>query len=64
MKTYTASELLRYPNHPLAAERVSCPKCKWLTIAPAYPGDYFDCTNPDCGHTIAPTPKQIQRMIK
>lgn len=54
-------ELLRYPNHPLKFARQICPGCRGFNVqAPAYPGDYFDCL--DCGHSIAPTKKQIERM--
>jgi len=63
MKTYTNDELLRYQNHPLANIRTHCPKCKWQMSAPAYPGDYFDCMNPDCNVSIAPTQKQIEKMF-
>jgi hypothetical protein len=62
MNIYTAKELLRYSNHPLANVRTHCPKCKCQMIAPAYPGDYFDCTNTNCNVSIAPTQKQIEKM--
>lgn len=57
----TKEELLRYANHPLRNARRVCRKCKGINVqAPSYPGDWFDCL--DCGHTMAPTLKQIQAM--
>lgn len=57
----TLAELSRYQNHPLRNARRTCPKCKGVNVvAPSYPGDWFDCL--DCGHSIAPTTKQIESM--
>lgn len=57
----TGKELLRYDNHPLVNKGRVCKKCKGINVmAPAYPGDYFDCL--DCGYSLEPTQKQIEKM--
>ena len=52
-------ELLRYPNHPLAGVRPFC-SCGGQVIAPAYPGDFFDCI--ECGKSWDPTKAQVAKM--
>ena len=48
-----------YGNHPCGTR--FC-RCGWIFYPPTYPGDYWDCSNPDCGKSVAPTAAQIKRM--
>ena len=44
-----------YGEHPITSRKGAkfCPKCDWIMTPPSYPGDYWDCTNPECGHSKA-----------
>jgi hypothetical protein len=61
MDKITAIVMVRknYGIHPLGTK--FC-KCGWILCPPAYPGDYWDCTNNQCNKSIAPTNNQIKKM--
>lgn len=48
-----------YGNHPCGNK--FC-RCGWIMLPPAYPGDFWDCTNPKCGKSIPSTATQIKKM--
>lgn len=48
-----------YGEHPCGTR--FC-RCGWIMCPPAYPGDYWDCTNGDCGKSKSPSQSDIRKM--
>lgn len=49
-----------YGQHPCGSR--ACRKCSWSMLPPAYAGDFWDCTNPACGHSKAPSDADVRKM--
>ena len=49
-----------YKNHPCGAK--FCKKCDWPLYPPQYPGDWWDCSNKDCGFTKESTKGEYKKM--
>jgi hypothetical protein len=48
-----------YGNHPCGTR--FC-RCGWILMPPAYPGDYWDCTNPEHEFSKPSSKSDIKKM--
>ena len=51
---------VNYGNHPCGTK--FC-RCGWIFCPPAYPTDYWDCMNPECAKSKAPSANDTKRML-